>query len=71
MFGMVGEWLPTRATPVCPCHPHSGDGRWAGASRTHRPTRTRQAVTARGSQPGENPAVNGVDLIVDGGWHCR
>jgi len=28
-------------------------------------------VTARGSQPGENPAVNGVDLIVDGGWHCR
>ncbi len=19
----------------------------------------------------ENPAVNGVDLIVDGGWHCR
>ena len=19
----------------------------------------------------ENPSVNGVDLIVDGGWHCR
>ena len=19
----------------------------------------------------ENPAINGVDLIVDGGWHCR